>query len=153
MRNGAVVYRYYYISHHTGNRRRRAYAYRANPYSRGFCSRGKGGGYGYLVYGAMVAPAIGPTIGGYFVDYVDWRWLFFVNVPIGIVSILGSIAILPRDIPIKKYVKKFDIFGFLFMALSMGSLLYALNEGQTYGWHAPIIVQSEVISGFSLVFL
>ncbi len=117
-----------------------------------FAPEERGEAMGIWSIGAMVAPAIGPTIGGYFVDYVDWRWLFFVNVPIGIISILGSIAILPHDIPIKKYVKKFDIFGFLFMALSMGSLLYALNEGQTYGWHAPIIVQSEVISGFSLVF-
>ncbi|MHB1661728.1 MAG: DHA2 family efflux MFS transporter permease subunit [bacterium] len=112
----------------------------------------RGEAMGIWSIGAMVAPAIGPTLGGYLVDYVNWRWIFYVNVPIGIISILGSIAILTHDIPVKKYTKKFDMLGFLFMALSMGSLLYALNEGQTLGWHAPIIIQSEVISGFSFVF-
>ena len=112
----------------------------------------RGEAMGIWSIGAMVAPAVGPTLGGYLVDYVDWRWIFYVNVPIGIISILGSIAILTHDIPIKKYVRKFDMLGFLFMAMSMASLLYALNEGQTLGWHAPVIIQSEVISGFSFVF-
>jgi DHA2 family multidrug resistance protein len=112
----------------------------------------RGEAMGIWSIGAMVAPAVGPTLGGYLVDYVDWRWIFYVNVPIGIISILGSIAILTHDIPIERYTKKFDVLGFLFMALSMASLLYALNEGQTLGWHAPIIIQSEVISGFSFVF-
>ncbi len=112
----------------------------------------RGEAMGIWSIGAMVAPAVGPALGGYLVDYVSWRWIFYVNVPIGIISILGSIAILPHDIPIKKYLKKFDMLGFLFMALFMGTLLYALNEGQTFGWHAPIIIQAEVISGFSFVF-
>ncbi|MDA8272691.1 MAG: DHA2 family efflux MFS transporter permease subunit [Deltaproteobacteria bacterium] len=112
----------------------------------------RGEALGIWSIGAMVAPAAGPALGGYLVDYVNWRWIFYVNVPIGIISILGSIVILMHDIPIKKYTKKFDILGFLFIALSMGSLLYALNEGQTLGWHAPIIIQSELISGFSFVF-
>ncbi|MHB8232256.1 MAG: DHA2 family efflux MFS transporter permease subunit [bacterium] len=112
----------------------------------------RGEAMGIWSIGAMVAPALGPTLGGYLVDYVNWRWIFYVNVPIGIISILGSVAILTHDIPVKKYIKKFDMLGFLFMALFMGSLLYALNEGQTFGWHAPIIIQSEVLSGFSFVF-
>lgn len=112
----------------------------------------RGEAMGIWSIGAMVAPAVGPTLGGYLVDYVDWRWIFYVNVPIGIISILGCIAILKHDIPVQKYLKKFDMLGFLFMASSMGSLLYALNEGQTLGWHAPIIIQSEVLSGFSFVF-
>ncbi len=112
----------------------------------------RGEAMGIWSIGAMVAPAIGPTLGGYLVDYVNWRWIFYVNVPIGIISILWAAMILPYDIPVKKYLKKFDILGFLFMALFMGSLLYALNEGQTFGWNAPIIIQSEVLSGFSFVF-
>ncbi len=112
----------------------------------------RGEAMGIWSIGAMVAPAVGPTLGGYLVDYVDWRWIFYVNVPIGIISILGSFAILPHDIPVNKYLKKFDILGFLFMSVAMGSLLYALNEGQTFGWRAPIIIQSEVVSGFSFVF-
>ncbi len=112
----------------------------------------RGEAMGIWSIGAMVAPAAGPALGGYLVDYVNWRWIFYVNVPIGIISILGAILILSKDMPVKKYAKKFDIFGFLFMALSMASLLYALSEGQTMGWHAPIIIQSEVISGFSFVF-
>lgn len=112
----------------------------------------RGGAMGIWSIGAMMAPALGPTLGGYLVDYVNWRWIFYINVPIGIISILGAILILPHDVPIKKYLKKFDMPGFLFMALSLGFLLYALNKGQALGWHAPIIIQSEVISGFSFGF-
>ena len=112
----------------------------------------RGEAMGIWSIGAMLAPAVGPALGGYLVDYVDWRWIFYVNVPIGIISVLGAATILTHDIPVKKYIKKFDFLGFLFMSLSMASLLYALNEGQTLGWHAPIIIQSEVISGFSCVF-
>jgi DHA2 family multidrug resistance protein len=111
----------------------------------------RGEAMGIWAIGAMVAPAIGPTLGGYLVDYVNWRWIFYVNVPIGIISVLGAIAILIKDTPAVKYIRKFDYIGFIFMALFFGFLLYALNEGQTFGWHSAIIVQSEVISGAAFI--
>lgn len=112
----------------------------------------RGEAMGIWSIGAMVAPAVGPMLGGYLVDYVSWRWIFYVNVPIGIISVLGAFAILPKDIPLKKYMKKFDYMGFIFMAVFMGLLLYALNEGQTFGWNSSRIIMSEVISGFSFAF-
>ena len=66
----------------------------------------RGEAMGIWSIGAMLAPAVGPALGGYLVDYVDWRWIFYVNVPIGIISVLGAIAILTHDIPVKKYIKK-----------------------------------------------
>ncbi len=112
----------------------------------------RGEAMGIWSIGAMVAPAIGPTLGGFLVDYVNWRWIFYVNVPIGIISLLSAFMILTKDIPIVKYIKRFDYIGFAFIALFLGFLLYALNEGQTFGWHSPVIIQSEVISGFCFVF-
>ncbi len=112
----------------------------------------RGEAMGIWSIGAMVAPAVGPMLGGYLVDYANWRWIFYINVPIGIISIIGSIIILTHDIPLVKYVKKFDFAGFIFMSLFMGLLLYSLNEGQTLGWTSNVIVLSEVIAGFSFAF-
>lgn len=112
----------------------------------------RGEAMGIWSIGAMVAPAVGPALGGWLVDYVDWRWIFYVNVPIGIISVIGAFLILPHDIPTTKYSKKFDLAGFVFMSLAMGTLLYALNEGQTLGWQSHTIIFSEVVSGFSFAF-
>ncbi len=111
----------------------------------------RGEAMGIWSIGAMVAPAVGPALGGYIVDYVNWRWIFYVNVPIGIIALLGAAIILAYDKPVITYNKKFDYVGFAFISICLGLLLYALNEGQTFGWHSPAIIQSELISGIAFV--
>ncbi|QHT45404.1 multidrug efflux MFS transporter [Bacillus sp. SB49] len=83
------------------------------------------------VYGiaAMVAPAIGPTIGGFLIQYVDWPWLFALNIPFGLTGLVLSSKYLERTETHPE--KKFDLVGFLIVSLGIGGLLFALGRGRT----------------------
>ncbi|GAC1470786.1 MAG: DHA2 family efflux MFS transporter permease subunit [Ktedonobacteraceae bacterium] len=81
---------------------------------------------------ALLAPAVGPTLGGYFVTYADWPLIFFVNVPIGILGIILGIVLL-REIPPGPRTR-FDIPGFLLVASGLAAVLYALSDASTDGW-------------------
>lgn len=83
---------------------------------------------------ATLAPTIGPTIGGYITDAMSWHWLFFINVPPGIVITLVVLALVDFDEPDFALLKRFDWWGLLFMAGFLGSLEYVLEEGPQYDW-------------------
>ncbi|HZZ51978.1 MAG TPA: DHA2 family efflux MFS transporter permease subunit [Pseudonocardia sp.] len=91
-----------------------------------------GAAMGMYGFGIVVAPGVGPTLGGYLVEYVNWRLIFYINVPIGIVGVIAAIAVLPNFAPSPG--RKFDLPGFLCIATGLFSLLLALSEGQTWGW-------------------
>ncbi|MFW0883950.1 DHA2 family efflux MFS transporter permease subunit [Candidatus Acidulodesulfobacterium sp. H_13] len=116
-----------------------------------FKARERGTAMGIWTIGIMVAPALGPVIGGYFVDYVDWRMIFYFNVPIGAILLLATLIFLKNDIPLKRFTKKFDFVGFILIAICLGTLLYVLNEGQTLEWDSPIIRLNELIGGASFL--
>lgn len=82
------------------------------------------------VYGiaAMVAPAIGPTLGGLIVDHFHWRWLFLANVPTGLLGLVMSVRYLEK--PARNPDKKFDLLGFITVTLGVGSILLAFNRMQ-----------------------
>lgn len=82
--------------------------------------------------GIVVAPAIGPTLGGYLVEYVDWRWIFFINVPVSIAATFAAMAILPKFPASER--PKFDAVGFAAIATGFFALLLALSEGESWGW-------------------
>ena len=82
----------------------------------------------------MVAPALGPTVGGYLVTFVSWRVIFYINVPIGILGIfLGALFLRDSQTP-RERRPSFDIAGFLLSTISLGSLLYAFDKAGTDGW-------------------
>ena len=91
-----------------------------------------GAAMGMYGLGIIVAPAIGPTLGGYLVEYVDWRLIFFINVPIGILGAIAAVMVLPKFPAVKS--QKFDVLGFLTIAGGLFALLLALSEGQDWGW-------------------
>ena len=80
----------------------------------------------------VLAPAIGVTLGGYLVEYLDWRWCFYVNVPIVIMAVIMSIIWI-KDTP-KNADLPLDVKGFILAALGFGTLLYALTYAPTWGW-------------------
>lgn len=82
--------------------------------------------------GVVVAPAIGPALGGYLVEYVDWRLIFFINVPLGLAAAAATIRVLPDFPPAGR--PAFDTFGFVTSATGLFSLLLALSEGASWGW-------------------
>ncbi|MCL6444843.1 MAG: DHA2 family efflux MFS transporter permease subunit [Alicyclobacillus sp.] len=96
----------------------------------------------------LVAPALGPTIGGYFVEYWNWRWIFWLNVPVGVVAIFSSLELLKE---FEKTPKRLDFFGFLFSAVGFATLLLAISNGPTDGWRSNEIISLFSISGISLL--
>src|SRR4051812_34069134 len=80
----------------------------------------------------MAAPAFGPALSGYLVEYWSWRYIFYINVPIGIAAvILGTLMM--HEFP-HESKGKFDLLGFIFSTVGFGSLLYGFNEISSKGW-------------------
>nr|WP_275901123.1 DHA2 family efflux MFS transporter permease subunit [Paenibacillus periandrae] len=100
---------------------------------------------------AMVAPALGPTLGGFLIQYYSWRTLFFLNVPVGVAAAVASFFFLKDSVRQKNL--KFDILGATTSVIFFGSLLLALSKGQTEGWTSLYIVTLLYISAVSFALL
>jgi EmrB/QacA subfamily drug resistance transporter len=109
-----------------------------------------GAAMGMYGLGIIVAPAVGPTLGGYLVEYVDWRLIFFINVPVGILGVIAAVMLLPRFGPTP--VGRFDLLGFLSIATGLVCLLLALTEGQKWGWtsYSIMILLTVGVLGIAL---
>jgi DHA2 family multidrug resistance protein len=81
--------------------------------------------------GLMVGPIAGPTIGGWLTDTFNWRWAFYVNVPVGIVAFLGVLFFMPET---KLRDRRFDILGFTLLSVAVGALQMMLDRGQQLDW-------------------
>ncbi|MDE2561153.1 MAG: DHA2 family efflux MFS transporter permease subunit [Sphingomonadales bacterium] len=81
--------------------------------------------------GVMLGPIAGPVLGGWITENYTWRWVFFINVPIGIIAIFGLLLLLP-DTPRRH--RKFDIPGWIFIALGLASFQLMLDRGSTKDW-------------------
>jgi DHA2 family multidrug resistance protein len=87
-------------------------------------------------FGAIViaGPTIGPTLGGYIVTNIDWRWIFFINVPIGVVAVLMCVTFLPSDAEDERDTGSVDWIAIALLAVGLGSLQTMLEEGQGDDW-------------------
>ncbi|HEX4031291.1 MAG TPA: DHA2 family efflux MFS transporter permease subunit [Terracidiphilus sp.] len=110
----------------------------------------------FALYGmaVVVAPAIGPTIGGWITDNYTWRWIFFLNIPVGIISILLTKRII-EDPPYLKRMKNragsVDAIGIGLLALTIGALQILLDKGQEDDWfssHFIVVCAALVFFGF-----
>ena len=96
-------------------------------------------GLAFALYGitAVVAPTIGPTLGGWITDNYTWRWIFFINLPVGILALLLVYRLID-DPPWAKRVKgagiKIDYIGVSLLALGVGALQIMLDKGQEDDW-------------------
>ena len=106
-------------------------------------------GQAFAIYGMAVvaAPALGPTLGGWITDNFDWRWIFFINVPIAIVSLILTDRLVEDPPFIQKRVAatrktglKLDFFGFALLALGFGSLEFVLDKGQEDDWFGSRVI-------------
>ena len=103
------------------------------------------------IYGLplILAPVLGPTVGGYLVEYIDWRVIFTLNVPIGIVGILLGSAWLRETDRIRGL--KFDLRGFLLSAVGFSALLLGLSDADKDGWTSPGILARFAIGAVCLI--
>jgi EmrB/QacA subfamily drug resistance transporter len=96
----------------------------------------------------MAAPALGPTLGGYIIQYLNWRLVFFINVPIGVVGATMAVLLLRESAP--KPLKRFDITGFLTAAAGMACLLYVLGK-DNIDWNDLQNILIMIIGCYSLL--
>lgn len=98
-------------------------------------------GAAFGLYGIVIifAPTIGPTLGGYLVDYVGWRYIFYINLPIGIANVFLATYIL-RSSKKSESIKGFDYLGFTSLSVCLVALLIALSQGQREGWKSDYIL-------------
>ena len=111
-------------------------------------------GQAFALYGLAVvcAPAIGPTLGGWITDNFDWRWIFFINVPISVLSLFLTNRIVEDPPHIVEEVKKMrkrglnlDYVGFALLALGFGSLEFVLDKGQEDDWFGSRLITTFII--------
>ncbi|HLI05867.1 MAG TPA: DHA2 family efflux MFS transporter permease subunit [Ktedonobacteraceae bacterium] len=105
---------------------------------REFPPQERGAAMGLFGVPALLAPALGPTLGGYIVTYAGWQLIFYINVPIGIVAVILSIILL-RDYH-DQAESSFDVAGFVFSTIGFGAVLYGLSEASTDGWGSTTVV-------------
>ncbi len=93
-----------------------------------------------FILGIVVAPTVGPTLGGIITDNYHWSWVFFVNIPIGLVSLALTWFFL-HDTKAKNKSSAIDSLGVLLLVLSLGPMQYVLQEGETDNWYASVAIQ------------
>ena len=98
--------------------------------------------------GVMVGPILGPTLGGYLTDNFDWRWVFFINLPFGLLAFAGVFAFVSESTRQAKL--RFDAMGFLLLGLAIGALQMMLDRGEQVDWFGSSeIVTEAVIAGLA----
>jgi EmrB/QacA subfamily drug resistance transporter len=97
----------------------------------------------------LLGPICGPILGGYLVDQVSWRWIFYINIPIGILTLLLSWKILAKDKP--EPTQRLDVLGLLLLSPGLASLIYGLATGAEKGAFDSAKVLVPAIAGAALV--
>ncbi len=104
---------------------------------------------GFFGIPALLAPALGPTFGGYLVTYIGWQAIFYINVPIGIIAVI-LVSLFIRETHIEAGLR-FDFLGFLFAAFGLALLLYGLSDASTDGWGSTIVVGTIAAGSLILI--
>jgi DHA2 family multidrug resistance protein len=103
--------------------------------------------------GVMVGPTIGPTLGGWIVDNYDWPWIFYVNVPLGILAAMMTMVYV-EDAEYQERAEHVDVGGFVLLVLGVGCLQFMLEKGDRYDWfESRMITELAIVSAVSFVLL
>jgi MFS transporter, DHA2 family, multidrug resistance protein len=96
--------------------------------------------------GVMLGPIMGPTLGAWLTDNYNWHWVFFINLPVGIITVIGLMLFM--DETQQKKELRFDWFGFLALAVGIGAMQLMLDRGEQLGWfESGEIVAETIVSG------
>src|SRR5882672_7609421 len=93
--------------------------------------------------GVMLGPIMGPTLGAWLTDNYSWHWVFFINLPVGIFTVIGLMAFM--DETTRQTGRRFDWFGFLALAVGIGALQLMLDRGEQVGWFDSSEIIAEAI--------
>lgn len=95
---------------------------------------------------AIAGPAVGPTLGGYIVTNLDWRWIFFINLPVGVLAIMMAMSVLPDDVKKLNVEKRVDWAGLVLLCVGLGSLQTVLEEGQSEDWFESRLIVGLMVA-------
>jgi EmrB/QacA subfamily drug resistance transporter len=104
-----------------------------------------------LIVPTAFAPALGPVLGGLLVTDASWRWVFYVNVPVGIIALIFGMLFLHEHR--ESAPGRFDAVGFVLAGAGLGTLMYALSEGPSHGWTSSLIVGLGLVGAALLTVL
>lgn len=94
--------------------------------------------------------SIGPALGGLLISVLGWRWVFFINVPAGLVGIVAGWFVLPKTAGLRSERQPFDLIGAFTLALALVAIMLVLSKGQSWGWTSPLIIALMAISVFTV---
>jgi len=103
----------------------------------------RGAAMGIWGMGVMLGPIMGPTLGGFLTDQYSWHWVFLINLPVGIVTVLGLLLFMDETRPQSHL--RFDWLGFIALAVGIGSLQLLLDRGEQVGWYDSNEILIETI--------
>lgn len=100
---------------------------------------------GWWGVGVMVGPIMGPTLGGWLTEEFTWRWVFYINVPVGVLACLGIATLMPTEEPRRR---PFDVTGFALLGISIACMQLVLDRGELLDWFASLeIIIETVVAG------
>src|SRR4051795_11762339 len=97
----------------------------------------------------MLGPILGPILGGWLVDDFSWRWIFFINLPIGAAALIASMRILPKDSP--HAGERLDVLGFFLLSPGLALMIYGLAQSASSGGFGTVRVWLPAVAGFLLI--
>ncbi len=109
----------------------------------------RGKAMGVVAIATIVAPVLGPTLGGYITDNISWRWIFFINIPVGIAAVFGVIALVEDPPWLKnKRARGIDYIGISLITLGLGALQIALDRGEDADWLSSPFIRVMFLLAF-----
>src|SRR4051812_33331456 len=119
-----------------------------------FAPKDRGKAMGFWALGIVVAPILGPVLGGWLTDSYSWRWVFYINIPVGIASIVMTKLYIFDPAYLRIESRKVDYWGMGMLAVGIGALQIVLDKGQQEDWFSSRLITSlAVISAATIVAL
>ena len=139
------------LAHRAGSGRRGAAVHGAGDAAAGLPQGAAGMVQTIFILGIVVAPTVGPTLGGIITDNYHWPWCFFINIPIGLVSV-SLVWLFLHDTQAQNSTGAIDYIGILLLTAGLGSLQYVLEEGERDDWFDSVAIQRlSLLAAVSLV--
>ena len=115
-----------------------------------FAVKERGTAIGIWAGVSAMALAIGPLLGGIITEHISWNWIFFINVPIGVIAVLSAIFVIPESKDTSRE-QRLDLPGLLTSGIGLLALVYSLIEANQYGWTSPRILGLFVVAAVALI--
>jgi DHA2 family multidrug resistance protein len=114
----------------------------------------RGKAMGFWGLGIVVAPILGPVVGGWLTETYSWRWVFFINLPVGVASIVMTRLFIFDPPYLRRLTEKIDYWGIGMLVVGIGALQFVLDKGQEADWfESPAILALAILSGVTLLVL